>query len=110
MTETGRAAIESIKRQLQDLESEAVKIAQNTNAVAGREKLQKWRERASQTLSRDVGSMYGNRLATMTMSTGFYYGDMHDELADEVDWYRKFLKDLMKEIEAREAERASTSQ
>ncbi len=110
MTEAGRAAIESIKRQLQDLESEAVKIAQNTNAVAGKEKLQKWKERAAQTLSRDAGSVYGNRLANMKMSTGFYYGDMHDELADEVDLYRKLLKDLIKEIEAREAEQASSSQ
>lgn len=110
MTEKEQAAIATIKRHLQDLEAVATAIARNTNAVAGKEKLQQWKEGASQSLSSDVGAVPGNRLATMKMTTGFYYGDMHDELADEVDMYRKFLKSLIKEIEAQTAQGSSTPQ
>lgn len=98
MSERVQAALEMIQRQIKELDALAAQAANDTNAVAARERLGKWKERTTRLIAAHVGIKEAKRFFEKKLEGAFFYGDLDDEVAEETDLYGGSLASLSLEI------------
>jgi len=91
------AAIALIQRQIKELDLILEGVARHLNAVAGKERIAKWKSQTVAQLSQQVGEAVAKRLADTPPGRSFSY-DIVEEVSDEAEPYRNLLQALAKEI------------
>ncbi|MET0516809.1 MAG: hypothetical protein ABW047_15940 [Nitrospiraceae bacterium] len=91
-------ALAVVDQQLQELEAIAKQTNDDLNAVAGQERVAKWKARTVAVLTQRVGPMVGQEFSRANPGPSFT-NDLVDEFNDEVDFYRGRLKDMYKRLQ-----------
>jgi hypothetical protein len=98
MTEPGTGALAVIERQLKELEAILQQAERDLNTVAGGERLAKWKARTIPLIAQGVGQKEAQRFADTRPGPSFT-SDLLEELSDEVELYRTFLRGLAERVE-----------
>ncbi|MDT7042643.1 hypothetical protein [Candidatus Nitronereus thalassa] len=98
MTDREQAALEFLKKQLQDLETIQPHALQTTNAILAKERFHKWKIYVIGAVGEKLGPTYGKRLQIDWIETAFAGGDMYDEIADDIEMCLRQLKHLIREV------------
>jgi prefoldin subunit 5 len=88
-----QAALAVIEQQIKELDAIAKDTNDTLNAVAGRERIAKWKARTADALAQQVSQQEGQALAKANPGPSFT-NDLVDEFNDEVDFYRAQLTAL----------------
>ncbi len=88
-----QAALAVIEQQIEELEAIAKDTNKTLNAVAGRERVVKWKARTADALAQQVSQQEGQAFAKANPGPSFT-NDLVDEFNDEVDFYRTQLTAL----------------
>ena len=86
-------ALAVIEQQLKELDAIAKDTNDTLNAVAGRERVAKWKTRTAEVLTKQVHHQEGQTFSRTTPGPSFT-NDLVDEFNDEVDFYRTQLTAL----------------
>jgi hypothetical protein len=87
------AALEMIERQIQELDTVFKEASKDINTVRGSERVAAWKKRTVPLLAQHVGQKQA-QLFAMTKPGPSFTRDLDEELSDEVDLYRDFLRTL----------------
>ncbi len=98
MTDREQAAVEFLKKQLQDLEIIQPHALKTTNAIAAKEQFHKWKLYVIGAVTEKLGPTYGERLQIEWIDTAYAGGDMYDEIADDIEMCLRQLKHLIREV------------
>ena len=88
-----QAALAVIEQQIEELEAIAKDTNKTLNAVAGRERVVKWKARTADALAQQVSQQEGQAFSKANPGPSFT-NDLVDEFNDEVDFYRTQLTAL----------------
>ena len=88
-----QAALAVIEQQIEELEAIAKDTNKTLNAVAGRERVVKWKARTADALAQQVSQQEGQAFSRANPGPSFT-NDLVDEFNDEVDFYRTQLTAL----------------
>jgi hypothetical protein len=83
-------ALAVIEQQLKDLDANSKETNETLNAVAGRERVAKWKTRTAAALTQQVNQQEGQAFSRTNPGPSFT-NDLVDEFNDEVDFYRTQL-------------------
>jgi hypothetical protein len=83
-------ALAVIEQQLKELDGIAKETNDTLNAVAGRERVVKWKLRTADVLTQHVNQQEGQGFSKTSPGPSFT-NDLVDEFNDEVDFYRTQL-------------------
>ncbi len=100
MAEAPNQALELIQRQLKEMDKIFEQLTRDLNAVAGKERLAKWKAHTVALLSTQVGPAEAKRLADTPPGRSFSY-DAVEEVTDEAEPYQKVLQALAAELKAK---------
>lgn len=92
-------ALAVVDQQLQELEAIAKQTNVDLNAVAGQERVAKWKVRTVALLTQRMGPTEGQEFAKANAGPSFT-NDLVDEFNDEVEFYRGRLKAMHKRLQA----------
>jgi len=95
--QTTQARIESIQRQIQELDAILIQAQNDLNTVAGGERVKKWKAKAIPLFANEFGPNVAQRLTSTTPGPSFT-SDLLEELSDEIEVYRSFLLTLVEEV------------
>ncbi len=98
MTDREQAALEFLKKQLQDLEIIQPHALKTTNAIRAKEQFHKWKLFVIGAVAEKLGTTYGERLQIEWIETAYAGGDMYDEIADDIEMCLRQLKHLIREV------------
>jgi hypothetical protein len=96
MTEQN-AALETIERQIQELDAVFKEASKDINTVRGTERVAAWKKRTVPLLAEHVGQKEAQQFV-MTKQGPSFTRDLDEELSDEVELYRSFLTALVKRL------------
>src|SRR5690242_2384852 len=88
-----QAALAVIEQRLQELDVIAKDTNDTLNAVAGRERVLKWKARTADALAQQVSQQEGQAFSKANPGPSFT-NDLVDEFNDEVEFYRAQLTAL----------------
>ncbi|WP_447599774.1 hypothetical protein [Nitrospira sp. Nam80] len=88
-----QAALAVIEQQIKELDAIAKDTNDTLNAVAGRERVAKWKARTADALAQQVSQQEGQAFSKANPGPSFT-NDLVDEFNDEVDFYRVQLTAL----------------
>ena len=88
-----QAALAVIQQRLQELDAIAKDTNETLNAVAGRERVLKWKARTADALAQQVSQQEGQAFSKANPGPSFT-NDLVDEFNDEVEFYRAQLTAL----------------
>lgn len=91
-------ALAFVDQQLQELEAIAKQTNDDLNAVAGQERVAKWKVRTIAVLAQRVGPTEGQEFSKANPGPSFT-NDLVDEFNDEVEFYRGRLKAMHKRLQ-----------
>ncbi|HKN88332.1 MAG TPA: hypothetical protein VJV04_15815 [Nitrospiraceae bacterium] len=91
------AAVEMIERQIQELDAVLQEASKDINTVRGSERVAAWKKRTVPLLAQHVGQKQA-QLFAMTKPGPSFTRDLDEELSDEVELYRDFLRTLIKQL------------
>ena len=91
-------ALAVIGQQLKELEAIAKETNETLNAVAGRERVMKWKARTVDLLIKQVNQQEGQTFSRTNPGPSFT-NDLVDEFNDEVDFYRTQLTALRARVQ-----------
>ena len=91
-------ALAIVDQQVQELEAIAKQTNVDLNAVAGKERIAKWKVRTVTVLTQRVGPMEGQEFSKANPGPSFT-NDLVDEFNDEVEFYRGRLKAMHKQLQ-----------
>jgi GGDEF domain-containing protein len=100
MTNQSQTGLDLIQRQIKELDIILQEVARHLNAVAGKERIAKWKSQTVALLAQQVGPAEAKRLADTPPGRSFSY-DIVEEVSDEAEPYRNFLQALANELKAR---------
>jgi hypothetical protein len=86
-------ALAVIEQQIKELDAIAKDTNETLNAVAGRERVTKWKARTVAALAQQVNQQEGQAFSRTSPGPSFT-NDLVDEFNDEVDFYRTQLTAL----------------
>lgn len=98
MTDREQAALEFLKKQLQDLEIIQPHALETTNAIRAKEQFHKWKLYVIGAVTEKLGPSYGKDLQIEWIETTYAGGDMYDEIADDIEMCLRRLKHLIREV------------
>ena len=101
MTDREQAALEFLKKELQDLETIQPHALETTNAIRAKEQFHKWKLYVIGAVAEKLGPTYGERLQLEWIDTAYAGGDMYDEIADDIEMCLRQLKHLIREVETK---------
>jgi hypothetical protein len=93
-----QAAIEMIRRQIEEVDTIFKQTMQDLNTVRGHERVTSWKKRTVELLVQQVGQKDAQRFAHTTPGPSFT-NDLAEELGDEIEVYRTFLQALARQLE-----------
>jgi hypothetical protein len=88
-----QAALAVIEQQIKELDAIAKDTNDTLNAVAGRERIAKWKARTADAVAQQVSQQEGQAFSRANPGPSFT-NDLVDEFNDEVDFYRAQLTAL----------------
>lgn len=88
-----QAALAVIEQRIQELDAIAKDTNDTLNAVAGHERVLKWKARTADALAQQVGQQEGQAFSKANPGPSFT-NDLVDEFNDEVEFYRTQLTAL----------------
>ena len=88
-----QAALALIEQRMQELDAIAKDTNETLNAVAGRERVLKWKARTADALAQQVSQQEGQAFSKANPGPSFT-NDLVDEFNDEVEFYRAQLTAL----------------
>jgi phage shock protein A len=88
-----QAALAVIEQRIQELDAIAKDTNDTLNAVAGRERVLKWKARTADALAQQVSQQDGQAFSKANPGPSFT-NDLVDEFNDEVEFYRTQLTAL----------------
>lgn len=91
-------ALAVIEQQLSELDAIAKDTNDTLNAVAGRERVMKWKTRTAGVLAQQVNQQEGQAFSR-TIPGPSFTNDLVDEFNDEVDFYRAQMTALRARIQ-----------
>ena len=91
------AAVEMIEHQIQELDAVFQEASKDINTVRGSERVAAWKKRTVPLLAQHVGQKQA-QLFAMTKPGPSFTRDLDEELSDEVELYRDFLRTLIKQL------------
>ncbi|HEX2055663.1 MAG TPA: hypothetical protein VHF07_04160 [Nitrospiraceae bacterium] len=91
-------ALTVIEQQLKELNAIAKETNETLNAVAGRERVMKWKARTADLLIKQVNQQEGQTFSRTNPGPSFT-NDLVDEFNDEVDFYRTQLTALRARVQ-----------
>jgi hypothetical protein len=91
-------ALAVIEQQLKDLDAISKETNETLNAVAGRERVAKWKTRTAVALTQQVNQQEGQAFSRTNPGPSFT-NDLVDEFNDEVDFYRTQLTALRARVQ-----------
>ena len=91
-------ALAVIELQLKELDAIAKDTNDTLNAVAGRERVAKWKTRTADVLAKQVNQQEGQTFSRTNPGPSFT-NDLVDEFNDEVDFYRTQLTALRARVQ-----------
>jgi hypothetical protein len=97
MPDSKSVAIETIRRQINELDEIFKQASGDLNTVAGSERIAKWKRRTIPLLAENVGPEDARRFSATDPGPSFS-NDLLEELGDEVEAYRNFLTTLLKQV------------
>jgi hypothetical protein len=100
MTDQLSAALTMLERQLKELEGISKQTAEDLNAVAGKERIVKWKTRTVPLIEQYVGRKEAQRFAGKQPGPSFTY-DLLEEFNDEIEFYRNVLLALVKDVKSK---------
>ena len=101
MSDRKQAALEFLKKQLNDLEIIQPRALETTNAILAKERFHKWKLFVIGAVTEKLGPTYGQRLQTDWIDTAYAGGDMYDEIADDIEMCLRQLKKLIFEVQTK---------
>lgn len=100
MTDQLSAALTVLQQQLEELEGISKQTAEDLNAIAGKERIVKWKARTAPLIERYVGRKEAQRFAGAQPGPSFTY-DLLEEFNDEIEFYRNVLQALVKDVKSK---------
>jgi hypothetical protein len=97
MTPQPAKALETVQRQLQELDALAKQTLKDLNTVAGTERVAKWKATTVALLTEAVGQQEGRRFAGIHPGPSFT-NDLVEEFTDLIDCYRTPLVELAQQL------------
>ncbi len=94
------AALIMLERQLNELEGIAKRTAEDLNAVAGKERIVKWKSKMVPLIAQYLGQKDAQQFAAKQPGPSFTY-DLLEEFNDEVEFYRDVLLALVKDVKSK---------
>ncbi|HXF91680.1 MAG TPA: hypothetical protein VNK46_02895 [Nitrospiraceae bacterium] len=94
------AALTMLERQLTELEGIAKQTAEDLNAVAGKERIVKWKGKTVPLIAQYLGQKDAQQFAAKQPGPSFTY-DLLEEFNDEVEFYRNVLLTLVKDVKSK---------
>jgi phage shock protein A len=91
-------ALVVIEQQIKELDAIAKGTNETLNAVAGRERVAKWKARAAAALAQQVNQQEAQAFSRTSPGPSFT-NDLVDEFNDEVDFYRTQLTALRARVQ-----------
>jgi hypothetical protein len=91
-------ALAVIEQQLRELDAIAKETNETLNAVAGRERVMKWKVRTAELLIKQVNQQEGQTFSRTNPGPSFT-NDLVDEFNDDVDFYRTQLTALRMRVQ-----------
>lgn len=100
MTDQLSAALTMLERQLKELEGISKQTAEDLNAVAGKERIVKWKAKTVLLIEQYVGRKEAQQFAGKQPGPSFTY-DLFEEFNDEIEFYRNVLLALVKDVKSK---------
>ncbi len=100
MTDQLSAALTMLQRQLKELEGISKQTAEDLNAVAGKERIVKWKAKTVPLIEQYVGRKEAQQFAGRQPGPSFTY-DLFEEFNDELEFYRNVLLALAKDVKSK---------
>jgi len=97
MTNQSGAAHDMLQKQLKELDQIFQETIETLNAVAGAERVAKWKARTIALITESLGQKEGQKFAALQPGPSFT-NDLVEEFTDLTDYFRIPLTDLAKQL------------